>query len=196
MNSIPMSTGTSTTPALPVTPIQPVSSSTDAASGDLLAAMNPAMDAAFRIGRPTDQSGAAAILATTGSYIAGATATLDRLDEGIRRRTMELGQLQLSDPKAAERATRDLDLLQRLRDRIELSIERVTETSLGSDEAPADGQPSRRELDERAQRKREELELLEQRRLMLAPTGVGDAAHLDSTSVAEVYGAGTAPPGD
>ena len=148
--------GMPTLPAAPITAPTPASTTTtsdDSAGsggGDLLSAMNPAMDAAFAIGRPTDASGAAGILATTGSYIKGANATIDKLDTGIERRQKQLADLQVSDPEAAQHMQTQIDLLQRLRDRIQLSIERVSETIAGSSDGGIDG-------DDRLRKRREEV---------------------------------------
>lgn len=187
-------------------PMPPGASTTDAAtgaprdSGDLLAAMNPAMDAAFAVGRPTNAQGAAAILATTGAYIAGANATIDKLDQGIARREKELEQLRLSDPDAAAKKEAELELLRKLRDRIQLSIERVSRTAAGDDvegdderldevESPAQARRRREhDIDERLRVRREELELLEQRRALLAPSTL-DPGTMDSGSVASTYAA-------
>lgn len=103
-----------------------------ASGGDLLAAMNPAMDAAFAVGRPHDMRGAAAILGTTGAYVNGANATIARIDEGLELRRTQLEQLRMTDPDAARRMAQQIDMLERLRDRIRLSIERVTETLAGT----------------------------------------------------------------
>ena len=172
MHSIAASSPANTATSLP-TPPTGSTNATAPTGGDLLAAMNPAMDAAFAVGRPTDSGGAAAILATTGAYVAGAQATIGNLDEGIRRREHELEQLRLSDPDAAAKKSQDLDMLRALRDRIQLSIERVTRTAAGGDDdaAKVDG------LDDaaatKARRRREEDdELLEQRRRLLAPTSI------------------------
>jgi hypothetical protein len=206
MNSIAASASSSSTQPLPALPAP---ASADAASsgqgGDLLAAMNPAMDAAFAVGRPTNASGAAAILATTGAYIAGANATIDKLDEGIQRRERELDQLRLSDPNAATKKEGELELLKKLRDRIQLSIERVTRTAAGedADEVPAgddveailDAKAEERTLEDRDRRRREEVELLEQRRLLLAPTTIDAAATMDSSHVAHAYASTSARTG-
>jgi hypothetical protein len=131
MNAIAASASSSTSLTAPPAPSTDDASS--AQGGDLLAAMNPAMDAAFAVGRPMDKQGAAAILATTGAYIAGANATIDKLDQGIERREKELAQLRISDPDAAADKEASLELLKKLRDRIQLSIERVSATAAGGD---------------------------------------------------------------
>ncbi len=199
MHSIAASSSTRTQP-LPTPPSSTTSTeaTTDAASagqggGDLLAAMNPAMDAAFAVGRPTDAGGAAAILATTGAYVAGAHATIDKLDEGIRRREREVEQLRLSDPDAAAKKEGELELLRKLRDRIELSIERVTRTAAGGDSDEVGGDQEtidlERTLEDRARRRSEEEELLEQRRQLLAPTTIAASSTTDSSTVAGTYAA-------
>jgi hypothetical protein len=178
-------------PTLPAaTSAAPAASTTHDTTGgeDLLAAMNPAMDAAFAVGRPTDASGAAGILATTGSYIKGANATIDKLDQGIERRHKQLADLQLTDPEAAQKMQTQIDLLQRLRDRIQLSIERVTETIAGTgDDAP--GVTDKDREDQKLSR-REELELLEQRRLILTGAPGAQLAAANVSMVADTYGAG------
>ena len=196
MNSIAASASSSAPQPLPA---PPAPASTDAASsgqdgGDLLAAMNPAMDAAFAVGRPMDSKGAAAILATTGAYIAGANATIDKLSEGIERREKELAQLRISDPEAASDKEAALEMLKQLRDRIQLSIERVSKSAAGDtsgDDAAEDDlaieASTARSIEERERLRREQAELLEQRRLLLAPTTV--VAPTDSSTVAGTYAA-------
>lgn len=170
-----------------------------AQSGDMLAAMRPAMDTAFQVGRPTDAAGAATILGTGGSYLQGATATLGKLDEGIARRTKELEHLRLSDPDAAQDKQGQLDLLQRLRDRIQLSIERVSDILAGADrddvggldEAAGGGDAAhRRSRDADAATRREQLDMLERRRQLLAPvTPATPVEAADSTAAAHTYAA-------
>jgi hypothetical protein len=170
-----------------------------AQSGDMLAAMRPAMDTAFAVGRPTDAAGAATILGTGGSYVQGATATLGKLDEGIAKRTKELEQLRLTDPDAAKEKQGQLDMLQRLRDRIQLSIERVSDILAGKDRDdiggpdPAEGSGDakrRRSRDDDEARRREQLDMLEQRRQLLAPvTPATNVAAADPAAAANTYAA-------
>jgi hypothetical protein len=186
----------STAPALPTTPV-PTPASVDAApkgdgGGDLLAAMNPAMDAAFAVGRPTNASGAAAILGTSGAYIDGAKATLVRLDEGIERRERELAELRISDPEAATGKAEQLDLLKRLRDRIQLSIERVSATLAGGSESATESKREHERASEQARDKREQLALLEQRRMLLEPAVVQPASDVDPSLAARTYASGPA----
>lgn len=179
MNAI---SGMNAAAAMPTLPTTSTSTGTSHGGDDLLADMNPAMDAAFAVGRPTDASGAAGILATTGSYIKGASATIDKLDAGLERRRKQLTDLQVTDPEAAQRMQTQIDLLERLRDRIQLSIERVSETIAGrggDDDAPHS-------------KRREELELLEQRRLLLAGTGSAQLAPAPASLVAGAYSAARA----
>lgn len=201
MNSIAARTSTSSMQPLSAPPAPAASNAASSGQGgDLLAAMNPAMDAAFAVGRPMDKQGAAAILATTGAYIAGANATIDKLDQGIERREKELAQLRISDPDAATDKEASLELLKKLRDRIQLSIERVSRTAAGdtdgdggdaaSEDDLAVTKSTARTADERARLRREQEELLEQRRLLLAPTTI--ANHTDSSTVAGTYAATTA----
>jgi hypothetical protein len=158
--------------------------------GDLLAAMRPAMDTASRIGTPTSAEGAASVLATGGSYLQGATSTLAKLDEGIARRRAQLERIRTTDPEAAKDQQQQLDLLQRLRDRIQLSIERVSDILAGKDRddighddaSPAATTAPRRTRDE-------DLELLEQRRRLLAPQVDMTAASVDPTVAAGAYAA-------
>lgn len=196
MNSIAASASSSATQPLPAPPATTVSdASSSSQGGDLLADMNPAMDAAFAVGRPMDKQGAAAILATTGAYIAGANATIDKLDQGIERREKELAQLRISNPDAAADKEASLELLKKLRDRIQLSIERVSRTAAGDtsdDDSAADDdlavkRSSARSVEDRDRLRREQEELLEQRRLLLAPTTI--TTHTDSSTVAGTYAA-------
>lgn len=185
MNAI-STTGT-TLPIAPTTADGIDSGVTPAGGGDLLAAMNPAMNAAFAIGRPLDSRGAAAILGTAGAYISGAQATLAKLDDGIAGRERRLAELRHVDPAAATKLEAELELLRRLRDRIELSIERVSETLAGDTEDPEEQAARERRVEERAQDRIDQLEALERRRQLLAP-------HVDSTIpaapalVASTYG--------
>jgi hypothetical protein len=169
--------------SIPAVATNPVASSSQDTStqtgGDMLAAMRPAMDTAFAVGRPTDAAGASTILGTGGSYLQGATSTLSKLDQGIDKRRKELDQLRLSDPDAAKDKEAQLDMLQRLRDRIQLSIERVSDILAGKDRddiggpdpEPRTGSRARGRArgDDAETKRREELELLEQRRQLLAP---------------------------
>lgn len=193
MFALPM-TGPAAHAAMPMPGISTTSTTADPAAGggDLLAAMNPAMDAAFAVGRPTDAGGAAAILGTTGAYIEGATATLARLDEGIEQRQRTLSRLELADPEAAAKLRTQLDLLQRLRDRIQLSIERVSETIAGVDE-PDDPAGGGSGDGARLRRRQEELELLERRRELLGTGSIAATSVVDTSMVAGTYGAGRAP---
>lgn len=189
MFALPM-TGAAAHAAVPMPGISTSSTAdpTQGGGGDLLAAMNPAMDAALAVGRPMDAGGAAAILGTTGAYIEGATATLARLDEGIEQRQRTLARLELADPEAAAKLRTQLDLLQRLRDRIQLSIERVSETVAGVDGAGA----PRGDSEARVHRRHEELELLERRRELLGASVVAATQPTDASMVAGAYGAARA----
>lgn len=148
-------------------------------SDDLLSAMNPAIDAALAVGRPHDLSGAQAILGTAGAYIQGAHATISKLGEGIAKRRESLKQLQLSDPKAAEHMQTQIDLLQRLQERIELSIERVSKTMSSLDTSSKQSERSRKE----------QLALDEQRRLFLVPNNSQQAQGSDVDYATRAYSA-------
>ena len=189
-------------PAVATTPAATTTPATTGQPGDMLAGMRPAMDTAFAVGRPTDATGAATILGTGGSYLQGASSTLAKLDEGIAKREKELAQLRITDPGAAQDKQAQLDMLQRLRDRIQLSIERVSdilagkdrddiggpEAASGDDAGGASRRGRAREDDDA--RRREDLELLEQRRQLLAPTPqVATPAAADATTTAQTYAA-------
>ncbi|MCB0879205.1 MAG: hypothetical protein KDC46_09525 [Thermoleophilia bacterium] len=163
--------------------------------GDLLSAMQPAMDAAFAVGRPTDQRGAQAILATTGAYVDGANQTMQRIDKGIEQKLQQLETLQGSDPDAAAKLDRDIKLLQRLRDRIQLSIERVLDPLGEHDDDDVVARRSEKKADEKLRRRHEELELLEQRRALLGGSTAAALAPVDTTMVAGAYGAASAAGG-
>jgi hypothetical protein len=127
------------------------SSEDSSGSGDMLAAMRPAMDAAFAVGKPTNASGAAAILATTGDYVRGAQATMAKVGEGIERRKEQIAALQGTDPDRAAKLQEQVDLLEKLRDRIQLSIERVmgtTDSDDPDDDLQAQAKRKRRERDD------------------------------------------------
>jgi hypothetical protein len=139
--------------------------------GDLLAAMRPAMDTAARIGTPTNAEGAASVLATGSSYLQGASSTLAKLDDGIARRRAQLERIRATDPEAAKDQQQQLDLLQRLRDRIQLSIERVSDILAGKDRDDIGG-PEDTDPHPRAHAKgheQDDADLLERRRQLLAP---------------------------
>ena len=132
------------------------------------------------------------MLATGGSYLQGATATLAKLDEGIARRER---QDPSADPATAANDAEQLELLHKLRDRIQLSIERVSDILSGGggdtkvDDVAKD--PSVRDADEAARRRREELELLEERRRLLEPSSV-EALAAPSDAVAQAYSSASA----
>jgi hypothetical protein len=180
-------------PAVATSPNATSTQRTSTQSGDLLGDMRSAMDTAFAVGRPTDAAGAATILGTGGSYLQGATSTLSKLDEGIDKRRKELEQLRHADPGAAKDKEAQLDMLQRLRDRIQLSIERVSDILAGKDRddiggrdpEPRAGSRARTREDD-AQKRREQVELLEQRRQLLAPQTTQDTTATTDT-VANAY---------
>lgn len=188
MNAIPANSAAhpASLPVAPAPAAPAPAAEQPAASGDALAAMRPAMDAAFAVGRPTDASGAAAILGTGASYLHGASATLARLDEGIGRRNREIEQLRISDPGAAQDKQGQLDMLQRLRDRIQLSIERVSDILAGRDRDDVGGPHPR---DPNA-RRLEHLELLEERRRLLAPAAAAAVTAAGAENVAGAYSSG------
>lgn len=158
--------------------------------GDLLGAMRPAMDRAFAIGAPTTAGAAAGVLATGASYLNGAQSTLNRLDEGIARRRSELDAIGTMDPKLHSDKLEQLDLLQRLRDRIQLSIERVSDILAGrdrddigtDDDAGASHRPASKQ-----RRRQEQLDELEQRRQLLATQQLDATATASSQAVANAY---------
>lgn len=189
MNAIPSS---SPAPVAPLPAMTRATDSTGAAGGDMLAAMRPAMDTAFQVGRPVDARGAAAVLGTGGSYVQGASATLVKLDEGIARRRQEIAELRLSDPDAAKDRQGQLEMLERLRDRIQLSIERVSDILAGKDRDDIGGpEPDitkgRRDARSRRERDAQDLELLEQRRQLLAPKGADAVGSADTALVVGTY---------
>ena len=182
--------GTSTTPATTG------EDSPKTGGGDLLSAMNPAMDAAFAVGRPTNASGAAAILETTGAYVAGANATINKIDDDLDRRREQLQLLRQTDPDAADKAQQQIDLLEKLRDRIQLSIERVTRTaSGGGEEDDTFDEDLKRAAAKRRERDAEQIELLERRRELLGAQGAASIAPTDASMVAGTYGAARAAAG-
>ncbi len=168
-------------------------STTSNSSNDLLASMQPAMNTAFEVGVPTNADGASAILATSGDYIRGAQATMSKVEDGIEQRRTELETVQASNPKRAAELQQQIDLLERLRDRIQLSIERVTKNMSGHpDDASDDGDDEAalaRARQRRLEQKRAEEHELLQRRHDLLSGAVHDSliAPVDSTNVAATY---------
>jgi hypothetical protein len=98
-----------------------------------LGAMQDAMDTAASIGVPNNAADAASILATGRGYLAGCSQTLGKLDEGIRNRTESLAKLEQVDPTAAAQQREQIDLLNKLAERIRLSMERVADILAGKD---------------------------------------------------------------
>ena len=143
----------------------------------MLAAMQPAMDTAQAIGAPVTRADAAGILATGAPYLEGAARTVGALDKAITRREAEVEQLRLTDPEAAAAKAGKLDLMQQLRDRIQLSIERVSEILFDDDKD--------------AVREAQLQELAERRRQMQLSLATSMFAPGDPSVVAGVYAAGT-----
>lgn len=117
------------TPTTSVTPpavVQPATSATSQPSqdGDLLAELRPSMDAAHRVGTPTTAGDAAEILSVQGDFVRGARASIERLDAMIDERRTRLADPQTSPLQQAE-DQEQLQLMQVLRDRIQLSMERA-----------------------------------------------------------------------
>lgn len=131
-------TSTSAAPSH-TTPASPDTAAPDAVGAAAPSDSPPTLDPSL-LGAPMDAATAGAVLATGGSYLQGAQATLARLDDGIEKRSRELENLQHLDPAEAIRKREQLDLLQRLRDRIQLSVERVTDILAGT-ERPDIGGP-------------------------------------------------------
>lgn len=185
MNSIP------TGPFVNATPLtSPTSHATPAGSHDLLADMRPAMDGAFAVGRPTDADGASAVLATGSSYLQGASSTLGKLDEGIARKTKQLEVLRGSDPSAAQEQERQLEMLQKLRDRVQLSIERVSDILSGKERDDIGGPEATGGGTSREQRRLDDLELLEQRRRLLTPSFGIEAPTAPTSAIVGAYAQG------
>ncbi|MEO6867485.1 MAG: hypothetical protein ABI200_05645 [Gaiellales bacterium] len=200
MNSIAARSIAAFPAAAAISPVTKTSQNrTETGGGDALAAMRPAMDAAFAVGAPATSRDAASVLATGGSYISGATRTLDRLDKGIETKQAKIEQLRASDPKAAEQEQGQLDMLERLRDRIQLSIERVGDILAGKDRDDigsdgADAGPSKASTS-REDERREQLKSLEQRRQLLAPSISGGQIGVPNAAlVAGQYSAASTTP--
>lgn len=171
-----------------------------AGGGDLLSAMRPAMNAAQAVGAPMNAQDASSVLATGGSYIAGATRTLEKLEEGITKKQERIEQLRGTNPQAADDEQKQLEMLEKLRDRIKLSIERVgdilTGRSSGDVEDTEDHQKRLQAIrdagHERAIERNEQTQLLEQRRQMLAPSIDSMVMNtMPSAMVAGQYAGGT-----
>jgi hypothetical protein len=139
--------------------------------------MGAAMDTALTTD-PTSGDGAAQVLDAGGDYLAGATGMLDRIGDGIQRRVDALGKLDATDPAAAAKQREQIDLLQRLQERVRTSIERIGDILAGRDRRDVGSDAggiditdlgSRADTDrESVKRTREEdLALLEQRRQLL-----------------------------
>lgn len=186
-------------PAAPAAPAAPTTSRSrdddapSASGGDALASMRPAMDAASAADRLTDTAaGAAGVLATGGSYLQGATRTLAKLDQGIEQRTREIERLRHTDPAAAEDKQGQLDMLQRLRDRIQLSIERVGDILSGHDRDDIGGPDPNKSDPRMSHHGLDGLTGLEQRRQLLAPSMSDNLTAPGSALVAGHYAAASA----
>lgn len=104
--------------------------------GDALAPMRGALETAFAIGRPADKADAAAILATSDDFLAGAQATLGNLDAGMQQRGERLASGTGTPAQQAE-DREQLQLMQVLRDRIQQSVDHATKL-LGGDDPEAE----------------------------------------------------------
>ncbi|MCW2973847.1 MAG: hypothetical protein JWN72_2120 [Thermoleophilia bacterium] len=151
---------------------------------DLLGPMRGSMNSIAAAGAPTNDTGASRVLSNGAGYLQGAHETIAKIDQSIERRTKALTELQQSDPAAAQADLEQLDLLNRLRTRIEQSIQRVGEI-LGGD--TPDGQANKTKLQQQA----EDLDQLEARRRLLAGSLTFDSP-VAATQVASTYAAGRA----
>lgn len=93
-------------------------------TNDMLAPMRGALDTAFAVGRPADRADAAAILATNDEFLAGAQQTLGTLDAQMLQRRERLAA-GTGTPAQQVEDQEQLRLMQLLRDRIQLSIDRT-----------------------------------------------------------------------
>jgi hypothetical protein len=138
--------------------------------------MGAAMDTAFAAGTPTDAASANEIVSTAPAYLSGASGMLGRLEEGIRIRTQALPGLERTDPAAAKSSREQIDLLERLQARVQLSMERISDILAGKDRADIGSDAGGIDISDLGTRgsvaatKDEQLALLEQRRAMLAPS--------------------------
>ena len=154
------------------------------ASSDLLGSMRGSMNAIAAVGTPTDATSAGQVLGQGAGYLQGAHETIAKIDQSIERRTKALGELQQSDPAAAKADLEQLDLLNRLRTRIEQSIQRVGEILSGD---TPEGQANTSKLQQQA----DDLDQLEARRRLLAGSLTFDTP-VAPTQVASTYAAGRA----
>ncbi|MCW2950561.1 MAG: hypothetical protein JWN41_1574 [Thermoleophilia bacterium] len=149
---------------------------------DLLAPMRSSLNTISAVGTPTTQGDAATVLGQGTNYLQGAHETVAKLDVSIERRTKALAELSVSDPAGAQRERDQLDLLNRLRERIEQSIERVGAILTGRD-------PESVANKSHAQQQLEELDQLEARRRLLAGQNTFAAAPAPVAQVAGTYAA-------
>jgi hypothetical protein len=161
-----------------MTSISPFSGS----GSDLLGSMRSSMNTIAAVGTPTTSTGAGQVLGQGSSYLQGAHETVAKLDQNIERRTKALTELEHSDPAAAKTEREQLDLLDRLRARIEQSIQRVGDILSGNT-------PEGQQAKSKTQQQAEELDQLEARRRLLSQS-VGFATPAPAaTQVAGAYAA-------
>lgn len=185
-------------------PAHAAAAGNDGTGGDALSAMRPAMNTAAAVGQPTNAAGAGSILATGTSYLSGAAATIGRIDDGIAKRTRALAGLAANGAsvEALKAAGDQIDMLQRLRDRIQLSIERVSDIMAGKDRDDVggpdgdDAADGRRRDEERlaadsARRRAEEHAQLEQRLQVLGASAGASLVGSPADVVAATYRAGS-----
>lgn len=153
-------------------------------TGSDLAPMRTSLNTITSMGAPQTAAAAGQVLGQGAGYLQGAQQTMAKLDESIERRTKAIGELEATNPGAATKDREQLDLLQRLRDRINLSIERVTAIL-------SDKDPESVKNDAHAQQQLDDLERLEQRRRLLA-SEVSFTQPMAATQVASAYAQGAA----
>lgn len=161
---------------------------------DALAAMRGDMNAAQAHGGLQSAGDAASVLGTGSSYVRNAEATVAKLDTALERRAERLASMQQSgaSSSAIDAERNQLDLLQRLRDRIQLSAERIRDIISGHDRdditRDPDGTRGPRSRDTRVEQLEAQLDAMRQRVQVTSPVAQHGAAPV-SDQVASVYAA-------
>ena len=154
------------------------------AAPDMLTLMRPALSG-ISTAAQSPTSGSADVNSLGSNYLQGATETVSKLDENIARRTKALAGLDPSDVGGVKQEREQLDLLERLRTRIQESINRVGDIMAGRT-------PEAMELKERTRQQLQDLDELEARRRQLAQqvTFSSPVAAPAPSQVASAYAAG------
>lgn len=113
-----------------------ISSTAPSAAVDYLGSMRSSMNAVEAIGQPTSVAAANDVLDQGNNYLRGAQQTLEGLDNQIETRRERLSSMDPSSSAAAAEQNQ-LELLRMLQERIQLSMERVSDILAGKDRPDA-----------------------------------------------------------